>query len=332
MVKVHVVNPGLYSTIQDIGRTEFQQFGVPAAGSMDEYAHRISNLLVGNTEDAPVIELTALGGTYEFSERTIISITGGDMSPMRNGKEPLKMWRTLVMDAGDRLSFGAVTKGFRTYLSIVGGFDIPSVLKSRSTYTRAGLGGVEGRTLKKGDVLKSNATKVDALELLGRFVRVQMIPEYKNNVTLRVILGPQEDQFTRKGIADFFGNTYTVTGDSDRMGYRLEGKEIEHESSADIISDGIVKGAVQIPGHGNPIIMLSDCQTTGGYTKIAHVISSDLWKIAQLKSGDRIQFKAVDIDEAHEVLNERMANYAEIQATFDRYRLEGYRALADKFK
>ncbi len=324
MTTIQVLNPGIHSTIQDLGRKDFLQYGVPSAGSMDVYAHRVANLLVGNLEHAPVLELTAFGGSYEFSNRTIISITGGDMSPLRNGHEKLLMWRTHVMNAGDRLSFGGVSKGFRTYISVVGGFDIPLVLKSRSTYTRGGLGGVEGRPLKKGDILKSCKVDVDPYQLLGRFVRVKLIPEYKTDVTLRVILGPQEDQFTRKGIADFFGNNYKVTGDSDRMGYRLEGKVIEHESSADIISDGIVKGAVQIPGHGNPIIMLADCQTTGGYTKVAHVITSDLWKIAQLKEGDSINFKAIDIEEAHHILNEESLKLAQIESTFDEYRIEGY--------
>jgi len=331
MSKIRVINPGMYSTIQDLGRMEFQQFGVPTAGSMDTYAHRISNLLVGNPENSPVLELTAFGGTYEFGETTIISITGGDMSPKRNGCETLKMWRTLVMNAGDQLSFAGARKGFRTYVSVVGGFNVPSALKSKSTYVRARLGGVEGRQLKRDDFLEYHDVKFDPLELLGRFVRAHQIPVYENELILKVILGPQDDDFTRKGIADFFSNKYIVSSESDRMGYRLEGKKIEHVLSADIISDGIMKGAVQIPGHGNPIIMLSDCQTTGGYTKIAHVISSELWKIAQLKAGDSIQFKAVDIEEAHEILDRRSKTFEEIESTFETYRLEGYRELAKRF-
>ncbi|MBN2897313.1 MAG: biotin-dependent carboxyltransferase family protein [Clostridia bacterium] len=330
MTKLKVVNPGMYSTIQDLGRKSYQQYGMPVAGSMDDYAHRVANLLVGNAAEATVIEQTALGGVYQFTEKAVISITGGDMMPKRNGEESLKMWRTLVMHPGDTLSFGAAQNGFRCYLAVAGGFDVPTVLKSKATYVRGGLGGFEGRILKKGDEIAIGASTFVPMDLAGRFVRVSKIPTYEEQVTLHVILGPQEDCFTRKGIADFFGNVYTVSGESDRMGYRLEGEKVAHVSSADIISDGIIRGAVQIPGHGNPIIMLSDCQTTGGYTKIAHVITSDLWKVAQLKAGNCIRFKAVDIETAHELLKEEANIYREIEAEFDQYRIEGYQALAEQ--
>jgi biotin-dependent carboxylase-like uncharacterized protein len=167
---------------------------------------------------------------------------------------------------------------------------------------RGKLGGLNGRPLNKADLLGINKSEKSQEDLNGRFVPASSIPVYERAVELRVVVGPQDDAFTRKGIADFFSSTYDVSKDFDRMGYRLEGKEVEHESPADIISDGIVKGAVQIPGHGHPIIMLADCQTTGGYTKIAHVITTDIWKIAQLKTGDSIRFKAVDVSEAHEIL------------------------------
>lgn len=331
MTGIRVINPGFCTTIQDLGRKAYQASGMPVAGSMDDYAHRMANLLVANDPNAPLLELTAFGGSYEFHETKIIAITGGDMSPKLNGREKLKMWRTLVVEKGDILSFEGTTTGFRTYLSVAGGFNVPKVMKSYATYMRGGVGGYKGRMLKKDDAIEMNAMKCNPIDLLGRFVRVGKIPSYETSVTLRVVLGPQEEAFTRKGIADFVTSVYTVTNEADRMGYRLEGRVIEHETEADIISDGIVKGAVQVPGHGNPIIMMADCQTTGGYTKIAHVISSDLWKIAQLKAGDEIKFKAISLEEAHSILKERHTMFKEIDADFDQYRLEGYKELLNKF-
>lgn len=324
MSGLQVINPGLYTSVQDLGRKAYQAFGMPVAGSMDDYAHRMANLLLGNDEDAPLLEMTAFGGTYKFESQQIIAITGSDMKPILNGNIPVKLWRTQVVMAGDILTFSTCDTGFRSYLSVAGGFKLPQVMGSYATYTRGKLGGLEGRALEKGDVIPWNRSSLGPMDLLGRFIRVQYLPSYERTVHLRVVLGPQEDTFSYKGIADFFGNTYTVSNEADRMGYRLDGKKIEHVDSADIISDGIIKGAVQVPSHGQPIIMMADCQTTGGYTKLAHVISTDLWKIAQLKAGDKISFKAVRVEEAQEAYKERMATYRAVNEQFDQYRLEGY--------
>ncbi len=322
MTSVRVINPGMYTTIQDLGRTGYQQYGMPVSGSMDHFAHRVANLLVGNAQNEAVIEMTIMGGTYAFDEDLFIAITGADMNPKLNGKNQIGMWRSVSVKKGDRVTFGAAKKGCRSYLAVAGGFDLPLVLGSKSTYVRGRFGGLEGRILNKDDLIRVKEKKQDNQNLNGRFIPAGDIPEYEKAVNLRVLLGPQENYFTRKGIADFFSFPYKVSKEFDRMGYRLEGKKVEHESSADIISDGIVKGAVQIPGHGNPIIMLADCQTTGGYTKIAHVINTDLWKVAQLKTGDTIRFEAIDISDAHEIFRKREQKILEMIEGFSHKRLK----------
>jgi len=322
MTSIKVIKPGMYTTVQDLGRIGYQEYGMPVSGSMDHFAHRLANLLVGNAQDEAVLEMTIMGGTYQFKEDAFIAITGADMNPKLNGKRQIGMWRAVSLKKGDQISFGAVKAGCRSYLAVAGGFDLPLVMGSKSTYVRGRLGGLNGRQLMKDDELSLNQRKRSEEELKGRFVQARSIPVYERSVELRVVLGPQEDFFTKKGIADFFSSAYQVSKEFDRMGYRLEGKKVEHESSADIISDGIVRGAVQVPGHGNPIIMLADCQTTGGYTKIAHVITTDLWKIAQLKSGDKIRFKAVDVGEAHEILKMQEQSINEIIDGFNCKRLK----------
>ena len=267
MPSIKVINPGMYTTVQDLGRMGYQQYGVSVSGSMDQFAHRLANLLVGNDQNEAVLEMTIIGGTYTFEEDVFIAITGADMNPMLNSKTSVGMWRIVSVNKGDQIMFNAAKNGCRCYLAVAGGFDLPEVLGSKSTYVRGKLGGFEGRTLKKDDVIHINETNEDSKDLIGRFVDAKFIPKYEEMIELRVVLGPQDDAFTKKGISDFFSGKYKVSNEFDRMGYRLEGKEVEHLSSADIISDGIVKGAVQIPGQGKPIIMLADCQTTGGYTK-----------------------------------------------------------------
>ncbi|WP_175438383.1 biotin-dependent carboxyltransferase family protein [Fusibacter sp. 3D3] len=327
MSSIKVIAPGLFSTIQDLGRLNYQQYGMPVSGSMDKFAHHVANLLVGNAEHEALIEMTILGGTFIFEEDAVIAITGANMSPLINRAVEAEMWRSVHIKKGDQLSFGSAKMGCRTYLAIAGGFDVADTLESKSTYTRGGLGGYKGRAFKKDDEIGLKKHRLNLGHLEGRFIRAEHIPNYASDIVLNVVLGPQEDAFTAKGIADFFCETFKISNEFDRMGYRLEGKKIEHVDSADIISDGIVSGAVQIPAHGNPIIMLSDCQTTGGYTKIAHVITSDLPKLAQAKAGDSIKFKALDVNEAHEQYRKAMAKYEVIRAELETLRLAPERNL-----
>jgi len=322
MASIKVINPGMYTTIQDLGRTGYQEYGVTVSGSMDQFAHRIANLLVGNNQNEALLEMTIMGGSFIFNSDTFISITGADMKVMLNNTNRLDLWRTIKIQKGDKITFGAVKNGCRSYLAIAGGFELPTIMNSKSTYVRGKFGGFKGRALKKDDEILLNNDICNEEELSGRFIDLKTVPKYNNKVNIRVILGPQDDEFSEEGISDFLNNPYKVSSEFDRMGYRLEGTEIKHLKTADIISDGIVKGAIQIPGKGQPIIMLADCQTTGGYTKIAHVISSDLWKIAQLKPGDEINFIKVDIKKAHEILKEQENTINNIIKGFDKQRLK----------
>lgn len=300
--KIKIFKAGMLTLIQDKGRIGYQQYGVPVSGVMDSIAQRVANILVGNQEDEAIIEATLIGPGIEFLDEAIIAITGGDLSPEINGK-PIPMWKSLYVKAGDRLDFKAMKKGCRSYIGFSGSIDVPSIMDSKSTYTRGNMGGYEGRGLKPGDIINILEPEKPLRELAGR-IAGKDIYSYIDTEEIRVVAGPQEDGFTQEGIKTFYSCEYGVTNECDRMGYRLSGNKIEHKEGGDIISDGIAMGAIQIPGHGMPIIMMADRQTTGGYTKIANVITVDLPKVAQKKPGDKIKFKKVSIQEAHSLLKE----------------------------
>ncbi len=295
-----VLQPGPLSTVQDLGRYGYQQYGVPPSGAIDNYAFRIGNLLVGNEETAASLEITLFGCQLCVLKDTVIAITGADITPALNG-DPLPMWESVSVDCGDRISFPRLRSGCRAYLAVTGGIDVPRVMASASTYTKAGIGGLKGRKLRREDILQ---TAKAAPTTVGLRVPPEHIPLYIQQIELRVILGPQENYFTEDGIRTFLQSKYTVSSQANRMGYRLEGPCIQHKENADIISDGIPFGAVQVPGDGLPIILLADRQTTGGYTKIATVISTDISKVAQAKPGDKVRFQQVTEDEARIALEE----------------------------
>ncbi|AVX21753.1 biotin-dependent carboxylase uncharacterized domain-containing protein [Carboxydocella sporoproducens DSM 16521] len=297
---IRVIKPGLLTTIQDRGRFGYQQWGIPVAGAMDEYALRIANLLVGNPEGEACLEITLLGPTLEFQAEGVIALTGADLGARLNGQD-LPLWQALQVQKGDKLEFTGVKAGCRVYLAVAGGFEVPVVMGSKSTYVRGQIGGFAGRSLRKGDEIGIRVPRVDLRRLINRTVPREYRYEFTNPILVRVVLGPQDDAFTEDGIRTFLEGQYQVTNEADRMGYRLDGPKIQHKTSPDIISDGIVMGSIQVPGHGLPIIMMADRQTTGGYTKIATVITADLNKIAQAKPGDAIRFQAVSIEEAHEI-------------------------------
>jgi len=289
-----VIQPGPLTTIQDLGRFGYQQFGVPTSGALDNYAFRVGNLLVGNAEGAASLEITLPGCQLRALRETRIAITGADLAATINGG-PAPAWESLSLKRGDVLSFPRLNGGCRAYLAVAGGIAVPQVMRSTSTYTKAGIGGFGGRPLRKGDVLR--ASKSAASAKVAR-IPSEYIPVYGNQIALRVILGPQDNLFTEEGVSTFLNSGYTVSTQADRMGYRLEGPRIQHREGADIISDGIPLGAIQVPGDGLPIILLVDRQTTGGYTKIATTISVDIPRIAQAKPGDKIRFQQVDEEQA----------------------------------
>lgn len=307
---IKVINAGLFTTVQDQGRWGYQAYGVPVAGVMDRYAANIANILAGNDEAKAVLEMTFKGGSFSFSREAYIAITGAEMGATLNGVK-ICNWQGIKVQAGSILEFSYAQSGARTYLAINGGIDIPEVLGSRSTYTRGALGGVDGRQLKIDDELKIGTS--DSCPSENIILNEEFIPNYANEIVLRVLLGPQDSAFTSTGIATLFSKAYTITADSDRMGYRLEGPKIQHKDKADIVSDALALGSIQVPGHGMPIIMMADRQTTGGYTKIGTVISSDLAKLAQAKPGDTISFAQVNYDEAITSLKDEQKVYDQIR-------------------
>ena len=296
-----VTKPGFSTMVQDLGRFGFQRYGVPFSGAMDSYAFTAANLLVDDRPSEACLEITMLGPELEFLNEAQIAIAGADFSPLVNGEET-RCWYTLQVRRGDVLSFGPPKGGCRAYLAVRGGINVPTILGSKSTYLRGGFGGFHGRQLKAGD----------ALETLGPIVPLpsgftlpqELIPEHKDELTVEVVLGPQTEYFTERGLETFLSNVYKVTTESDRMGYRLEGAEVEQRGSMDIVSDAIPVGAVQVPRNGKPIILMRDAQTTGGYPKIAVVTSPDVSRLGQAKPNDRIRFSKVSPSMAREKLLE----------------------------
>ncbi|MBZ2175918.1 biotin-dependent carboxyltransferase family protein [Schnuerera sp. xch1] len=301
MTNIKVLKGGFFTTIQDIGRWGYQNIGMPVAGVMDNFSYRVANYLVGNSEREAVLEVTFLGPKLKFLEDMVIAITGAGMNPKVNDTE-ISMWKSFKVSKGDVLSLGAATTGIRSYIAFGGKIDVEPVNSSKSTYAKSGIGGFKGRRLLDNDGLN---IKVFNNRSPDRYLDKKYIPEYSKKNIIRVILGPQDDYFTEEGLNSFFNpKGYKITNQSDRMGYRLEGEIIEHKEKADIISDGTVFGSIQVPANKQPIILMADRQTTGGYTKIATVISSDLPKLAQMSSGDEIIFKKVSVKESHKIYRE----------------------------
>ena len=246
-----------------------------------------------------------LGPTLRFTQDNVIAVTGGDMMPLLDDK-PCPIWQAVAVKAGSVLKLRAARTGCRTYVAFAGGLDVPQVMGSRATGVQNKVGGLEGRKLAKGDEIGFRAPQA-GLTNMDRRISQQRVSGDREH-TLRVILGPQDDAFTPAGIATFLGQPYSVTNDFDRMGCRLDGPVIQHVTDGNIISDGIAFGAIQVPSEGKPIIMLGDRQTTGGYTKIANVISADFRLLGQLKAGDKVRFEKVSIGQAQEaLLNQRAA-------------------------
>jgi len=303
MEAIEILDGGFLTTVQDLGRYGYQRYGVPVAGALDQFALRVANVLVGNQEGDAGLEVTLVGPRLRFLADTVIAITGADLDP-RLDDGPVAMWQAIAIPQGGTLSFGNVQDGMRAYLTVAGGIDVPQVLGSRSTYTRSRLGGVEGRALEPGDRLAVDREE-SATQVEGRKLPREQIPAYGHGHVLRVVLGPQDDAFSQEGLQTFLSATYTVTPQSDRIGYRHHGPQIQHKGGADIVSDGIPFGAVQVTGDGMPILLLADRGTTGGYTKIATVISVDLAAVAQAGPGDTMSFRAVTVEAAHQALRQQ---------------------------
>ena len=310
MKAFEVLHPGIHTAVQDLGRPGFMKYGIPASGFADRFSGRVANLLVGNAPGAALLEVTLFRLELLALEDLAIAVTGENFSPMMNGN-PLPMWQTAFVKSGDRIAFKARKQGFRSYLAVQGGFSGLSFLGSRSVFTR----GLMGSSLKAGEILEAQST--DARLAPPKFLAKDMIPPSPSDDPLRVIRGPQEDRFTRQGIGTFLSSEYRVSPQSDRMGYRLQGPPVEHVKGADIISEPIPRGAIQVPGDGLPILLLWDAQVSGGYTKIAGVISADLDRVAQIMPGDKLRFQAVALEEAHELRRKEWANFQQVQKSIE---------------
>jgi biotin-dependent carboxylase-like uncharacterized protein len=297
MKALEILNGGIFTTIQDLGRKGYQRFGMPPAGAMDITSLRLANRLVQNEEGQACLEITFIGLRLLALRDIIIAITGGDLVPKVNGS-PIPLWQTVPIRRNSEISFSGVRSGIRSYLAVAGGIQVPETMGSKSTYIRGRIGGLEGRPLGKGDHLYigPRLPRIPFCKLKEEF-----IPHYGEAWKTRVIMGPQEDYFTKKGIETFISSEYTITPESDRMGYRLEGPVIEHEKGTDLISDATCLGNIQVPGHGLPIILFADRQTTGGYPKIATAISVDVYDLGQAKPGDSIRFSSISVIDAHEI-------------------------------
>lgn len=294
MMEFRVEHPGLLTTVQDLGRWGYRGKGMPLAGAMDTIALKTGNIMVGNPINTAALEITLMGPTLTVTNgESLVALTGADLGLSING-EPGKAWKCVRVRKGDTLSFGGPSgKGCRAYLCISGGIDVEPVMGSRSTYLRGSLGGFNGRALAKGDIIKTGGAYPLWKRLEGFECPSELVLNF-SNLDLKAVPGPQDNMFTPKGLEVFFSSEYTITSSADRMGYRLEGPLIEHLGGADIISDAIPPGSIQVPGNGQPIVMLSDGQTTGGYAKIAVLTTAARCNLAQLIPGEKVSFTKVD--------------------------------------
>ena len=295
-MKLHILNPGPLTTVQDAGRFGYMAFGIGTSGAMDQDAYEAACCLVGGSKGDAVLEATLLGPTIRFEGNGMLALTGADMGAKLDG-EPLETYRAYPVQDGQTLAMGVAKTGCRGYIAVSGGVDVPVVMGSRSTNLKCQLGGFEGRVLKPGDVLPVfDGTPANSMY---RSVRK---PELLQSVTVRVVPGPQDDLFTMQGLETLWNSTYVVSTSSDRMGLRLDGPAVETVAGSDIVSDGITFGSIQVTSAGQPIILMADRQTTGGYAKVGTVCSLDLPKLAQLKPGGQVRMQPITVQEAQSLL------------------------------
>ncbi len=341
-MSIQIEKAGMLSTVQDQGRIGYAQYGVSRSGAMDPLAHKLANWLVGNEEQAATLEITWSGFAAVMLEDSWMAITGGNLEPMLDD-QPLPMWRPVFITKGSRISFRKVIRGCRAYIGIKGGWAVKLMLHSASTYLRAGIGGLEGRALQAGDVLHRYGSALHATDtssllpddpnatqanitmqstdsvVLSRtthsmlhsqpvsvrwMVSTHLVPVYDREVTIRILAGRQWDDFQESARQQFMEQTYQVTPQSDRMGYRLSGSELLLKQPGQYISEGVTHGTIQVPPDGQPIILMADRQTLGGYAKIAQVISMDLPLLAQLAPGASVRFRMIELGEAQRLYME----------------------------
>jgi antagonist of KipI len=312
-MSVSVIRPGLLTTVQDLGRPGYQHAGVPLGGALDAPALRLANLLVSNALGEAGLEITLAGPTLRFEAPHLLALTGADLSATLDG-QPAPLYRPVAVQAGTVLAFGAVRAGCRAYLALAGGLGLPPVLGSCATLVRARLGGLHGRALLAGDALPAPGPSGLGAALRARLAlgfhgsshaaaswlaARELRPALTTAPVLRALLGPEYAEFAPESRQAFWQQPFTVTPAADRMGYRLAGPPLVRQGGAELLSSAVAPGTVQVPPGGQPIVLLADCQTTGGYPRLAHVITADLALLAQAQPGTPLRFQEVSQAEAH---------------------------------
>lgn len=293
-----VIDPGILTTYQDLGRHGFRQFGIPLSGAMDAIALRVANLLVGNRESEVGLEVTLMGLKMVALSTLSIAIAGADLNfTINSGYQPL--WRSYLLKPGDVIHFRSRKSGLRSYLAVEGGFKAPTFMESSSVFQR----GFMGTPLREDEQLEIGDTEQRSIPEMK--IPEKELPQISDQNLIRVVMGPQADRFTEDGISCFLNSFYRIKSQSDRMAYRLEGPRITHCIKADIISEPLIPGAIQVPNDGCPIILMVDGQVSGGYAKIANVISADIPALAQKIPGESLRFEPVNLDSAYEALEQR---------------------------
>jgi antagonist of KipI len=311
-MSLYISRPGLLTTVQDLGRVGYQKDGIVVSGAMDATALRVANLLVGNADHTAGLEITLLGPRIRFDTNQLIALTGAMLTPALNG-QPVGLHRPVWVPAGTELSFGAPVAGSRAYLAVSGGFALAPVLGSQSTFLRAGFGGLHGRALQAGDHLPTHPPTAAGQRILQNLVRnttpaawtaarwtpgPTLAPTPRPNPVVRAIAGPEYEQFSPENQAAFWSQPFSLSPESDRMGYRLRGPMLERTTHAELLSSAVTFGTVQVPADGHPIVLMADHQTTGGYPRLAQVATADFSVLAQLRPGQAVRFQRVSLAEA----------------------------------
>ncbi|PYZ96858.1 allophanate hydrolase [Alteribacter lacisalsi] len=322
---IKVLKPGLQTTVQDNGRAGYYETGMPPSGALDQYSYAVANMLAGNKKGAAVLEITYMGPELSFEQDTVIAVTGAAIPPKING-ESVSSWETLEVKKGDILSFDFVKQGARSYLAVAGGIDVPSVMNSRSTYTLCGIGGYEGRALEGDDWLSVGDLKERNIKT-GTRVKEQYIPDFPKNHEIRVITGLCNYRLTDESKQRFLNLEWTVTPEANRVGYRLKGERLEFvpreqpfgagSNPSNVVDLGYPIGSIQIPDGVEPIALLNDAVTGGGYATVATIISTDLNKIAQAKTNEKIKFTSVTMEEAMQARKDMKQKLEEVERTLE---------------
>ena len=316
---IRVLKPGLLTTVQDLGRPGYQQYGIVVGGALDAFAARTINASVGNEDNAAVLEMAQTGPELFFERETMLAWGGADFDATIGG-QPLLRDRAVRVQAGETVSFGLARSGVRAWLAVAGGIDVPVVLGSRSTYRRAGIGGYQGRPLLAGDSLKSGARTDWATKILAGLrtsqkravawtVRPGTMGRPAPAGVVRALRGPEWDWFTAEAQRAFFSADWSATKEADRMGVRLAGPVLTRLRTDEMISSSVNAGVIQVPAAGQPIVLLPSRQSVGGYPRLAAVAAVDLGRFTQLRPGDTVRFEEITLATAHEILLARERDF-----------------------